>query len=74
MNNVLKPNLESMVTAHTVYFCAFADSEVCPKKNTKELGVGSRQALSAHIIKSVIFPSDPIFHAMNFRVKFFRFG
>ena len=30
--------------------------------------------LSAHIIKISIFPSDPIFHAMNFCEKIFQFA
>ena len=30
--------------------------------------------LSARIIKIFIFPSDPIFHAMRFCEKIFRFG
>ena len=28
INNILKPDLVSVVTAHTIYFCAFARSEI----------------------------------------------
>ena len=44
MNNVLKPDLVSVVTGQMVYFCAFAHSEIL-RKNARELyvGVGRRQ-------------------------------
>ena len=32
MNDVLKPDLVSVVTAHMVYFCDFAHSEIFQKK------------------------------------------
>lgn len=38
----LKPVLVSVVTAHMVYFCAFAHSEIF-QKNPRELGVGHGQ-------------------------------
>jgi len=38
----LKPDLVSVVTAHMVYFCAFARSEIF-QKNARELGVGRGQ-------------------------------
>ena len=42
INEVLKPDLVSIVTAHMVYFCAFARSEVF-QKNARKLGVGRGQ-------------------------------
>ena len=36
--------------------------------------VFSSTSKSAHIIRSFIFPSDPVVHAMNFHEKIFRFG
>ena len=42
IKDVLKPDLMSVVTAHVVYFCAFARSKILPK-NTRELGVGRGQ-------------------------------
>ena len=41
MNEVLKPDLVSVVTAHMVYFCAFARSEIFPK-NARKSEVGRR--------------------------------
>ena len=38
----MKPDLESVVTAHMVYFCAFARSEIFPK-NAWKSGVGRGQ-------------------------------
>ena len=38
----MEPDLVSVVTAHMVYFCAFAQSEISPKK-ARELGMGCRQ-------------------------------
>ena len=32
-----------------------------------------QNCLSAHIVKTFIFPSDPIFRAMNFGEKYFDF-
>ena len=38
----MKPDLVSVVTAHMVYFCAFARSEIF-HKNAEELGLGCGQ-------------------------------
>jgi len=38
----LKPDLVCVVTAHMVYFCAFAHSEIFPK-NARKYGVGRGQ-------------------------------
>ena len=40
INDVLKPDRVSVVTAHMVYCCGFARSEIF-RKNAGELGVGS---------------------------------
>ena len=42
MNEVLKPDLVSVVTAHMVYFCALARSEIF-QKNAMKSGVGCGQ-------------------------------
>ena len=42
MNEVLKPDLVSVVTAHMVYFCAFARSEIF-LENARKSGVGRGQ-------------------------------
>ena len=42
MYEVLKPDLVCVVTAHMVYFCAFARSEIFPK-NARKYGVGRGQ-------------------------------
>ena len=42
MNKVLKPDLVSVVTAHMVYFCAFARSEIF-LENARKSGVGRGQ-------------------------------
>ena len=42
INYVLKPDLVSVVTAHMVYFCAFARSEIF-QKCARKLGVGRWQ-------------------------------
>ena len=42
MNEVLKPDLVSVVTTHMVYFCAFARSEIF-LENAKKSGVGRGQ-------------------------------
>ena len=39
---MLKPDLVSVVTAHMVYFYAFANSEIF-QKNTRKSGVGRGQ-------------------------------
>ena len=47
----------------------------CEKKNIGHKISNTKDRLySAHIIKIFIFPSDAIFHAMNFCEKNFRFG
>ena len=42
INEALKPDLVSVVTAHVVYFCAFARSEIF-QKNARKSGVGRGQ-------------------------------
>ena len=42
MNDVLKPDLVSVVTVHMVYFCAFAHSEIFQNK-ARKFGVGQGQ-------------------------------
>jgi len=42
MYEVLKPDVVCIVTAHMVYFCAFARSEIFPK-NARKYGVGRGQ-------------------------------
>ena len=39
INNILKPDLVSVVTAYNVYFCAFASFEIF-QKSARELGMG----------------------------------
>ena len=47
--DVLKPDLVSVVTAHVVYFCAFAHSEIF-QNNARKLGVSHNSLLQASMI------------------------
>ena len=68
----MKPYLVSVVTAHVVYFCAFARSEILPK-NTRELGMGRGQfhsgvnGLTLQNSGSRVKPVNSLFTSLRFQ-------
>ena len=62
MNEVLKPDLVSVVTGHVVYFCVFPYSEIF-KKNARKFRVGHGQfdaGVSGLIDYKIFFKHQPV--------------